>query len=584
MKTAIRLKVILILVLLCSCRTGDGRFDVSLQQAENAISTSPRDAMAMLDSINPDELSESRRHYYDLLTIMARDKAYITHTSDSLILDVVDYYSSRKSDPLYPKALYLGGRVYSDLGDYPTALNYFHKSLDAVPDDDEYLHFKACASSQTARLLHALRLYEQAIPYVEQSIAIGTSINDTFGIAYDYQLLGSLYLKTKDIDRAIYNFKEAVKYASQLSKTDSANMEVFHAVALHEIGQKDSVWKMIRSLLPIIVDKPTRNYALSVATDLYYEAGVYDTAYMYARELAMSPVKHNRQHGFNMLFADKVRRFIPEDSLYSYAMQYHEFVDGYLDSRESEAIIHQNSVYNYSIHEREKNEAIKGKYRMWIGFLLIVVVAVVLAIVIAVMRMKSYKRTLQLRDSFDKIRTLNEKLAYQNAIKDIPEPNLLSLESDDSVEIINNIIDNSVEKCLKKEILDNIQKLKYDKKDFPLSQTISESSVYEKLNDMLAHGSGIYEYQEQLWNDLEQLICAVSPNFRSQLMILTDNRMTVTDYQLALLMRCRFTITQIATLLNRSKNTISTRRISLSQKIFGKGGNAKSADNLIDIL
>lgn len=101
---------------------------------------------------------------------------------------------------------------------------------------------------------------------------------------------------------------------------------------------------------------------------------------------------------------------------------------------------------------------------------------------------------------------------------------------------------------------------------------------------MLAHGSGISEYQEQLWNDLEQLICAVSPNFRSQLMILTDNRMTVTDYQLALLMRCRFTITQIATLLNRSKNTISTRRISLSQKIFGKGGNAKSADNLIDIL
>lgn len=49
------------------------------------------------------------------------------HTSDSLILDVIDYYSSNDDRNLYPEVLYYGGRVYSDLGDYPTSLSYFRK-------------------------------------------------------------------------------------------------------------------------------------------------------------------------------------------------------------------------------------------------------------------------------------------------------------------------------------------------------------------------------------------------------------------------------------------------------------------------
>ena len=54
---------------------------------------------------------------YHLLTIKANDKAYITHTSDSLILSLVDYYE-HGGDPVYlGEAYYYAGSTYRDLGD-----------------------------------------------------------------------------------------------------------------------------------------------------------------------------------------------------------------------------------------------------------------------------------------------------------------------------------------------------------------------------------------------------------------------------------------------------------------------------------
>ena len=49
---------------------------------------------------------------YKLLTIKANDKAYITHTSDSLILSLVDYYE-HDGDPAYlGEAYYYAGSTY----------------------------------------------------------------------------------------------------------------------------------------------------------------------------------------------------------------------------------------------------------------------------------------------------------------------------------------------------------------------------------------------------------------------------------------------------------------------------------------
>lgn len=94
--------------------------DERLAHIYSEISQSPTQAIetaiAALDSINPDELSEPDRHFYDFLSIKAYDKAYVLHKSDSLYLDVERYYSTHDDMNLYPEVLYYGVGYTAILG------------------------------------------------------------------------------------------------------------------------------------------------------------------------------------------------------------------------------------------------------------------------------------------------------------------------------------------------------------------------------------------------------------------------------------------------------------------------------------
>ena len=145
------------LLWLLTCCTGH-ETDERLVRIAAEVSASPNEALATLDSIDPRSLPDADRHFYDFLTVKASDKAYITHESDSLILSVVEYYSTQSKDTVYPEALYYGGRVYSDLGDYPTALDYFQKALDCLDAGKDNIDLRIRVLSQTGRLLKSLRL------------------------------------------------------------------------------------------------------------------------------------------------------------------------------------------------------------------------------------------------------------------------------------------------------------------------------------------------------------------------------------------------------------------------------------------
>ncbi len=73
--------------ILVGCRGGRSNH-AGLIEVNRLASVSPETAMAKLDSIDYGSLSERDRHYYDLLSVKVNDKAYVTHESDSLILDV----------------------------------------------------------------------------------------------------------------------------------------------------------------------------------------------------------------------------------------------------------------------------------------------------------------------------------------------------------------------------------------------------------------------------------------------------------------------------------------------------------------
>ena len=129
--------VLFVVVLLASC--GADRDDVRLlQQADSLLNVRPDSMKVVLgtwaDSIG--HCPERVRMYYNLLRVKADDKAYVTHTSDSLILSIVRYYREQRDKTHLPEALYYAGRTYSDLKDAPRALEYYQRAIDVMEHEE----------------------------------------------------------------------------------------------------------------------------------------------------------------------------------------------------------------------------------------------------------------------------------------------------------------------------------------------------------------------------------------------------------------------------------------------------------------
>lgn len=134
------LLTLLLLPLLAACGGRDAD-RVELERIDSLASNrEPRRALELLDSIDSQSLSESNRNLYELMRIKARDKDYQVHRSNATILRLVEYYRHHPAEGRYPEALYYAGRVHFDLGDFPSALNYFYQSLDQLDDSEKNLY------------------------------------------------------------------------------------------------------------------------------------------------------------------------------------------------------------------------------------------------------------------------------------------------------------------------------------------------------------------------------------------------------------------------------------------------------------
>lgn len=204
------------LLMLGGCSSGKEK-DPRLIEIAAIMADSPQRALARLDSINPTSLPEADRNYHGLLTVKARDKAYVTHTSDSLILSVIGYYSSHRRSGHYPEALYYGARVYSDIGDYPSSLRYFQTTLDELPEDTDQFELRGRVMSQMGVTLNTLRLYEKALPYLKESLRIDSIQNDSVNMVYDFMNMGFSQLRLNNLDGAECDFRNAKSLAERVS-------------------------------------------------------------------------------------------------------------------------------------------------------------------------------------------------------------------------------------------------------------------------------------------------------------------------------------------------------------------------------
>lgn len=580
-----------IAILICSlvlCIGCGHRHDERLQKVAEIVSDKPEEALSRLDSINPDELSSRDRVYYDFLTVKGRDKAFITHTSDSLIKIVLDYAEQHKDAGFYTEVLYYGGRVYSDLGDYPTALRYFQSALDRLPPDASNITLRRNVLNQTVRLLDDLRLFKEAVPLMEQTLAINRSRKDTTAIVYDLQLLGHIYMRDYKYSQAEPYLREAFRISKNLSTPFRAKSAMLLAGLKYYMGDLDSALLLVRHT-PDSVTPIARHLALAYAADIYRVSGISDTAYIYAFELINGKDSTNRERGYKVMLSPQLKHRLSTEIRDRYIDEYRKYIENYYNENENRLALNQESFYNYQLHDRDKLKAEKlsreGQYFL-AGSILVILVLIIMNLQI---KNKNKIRIIELHKALDNIEKLKKELdrqkKYALSKDNVVESDVTSFEAEQvwDINVLNSQPMNDEQKLrerLKTEILTIYNR---SKGQIEVSPIILQSCAYATLQERIMQKSVIQD-NDSLWIDLENVVKECSPKFKENLNLLTSGKLSIHDLHTSLLIKCGLQPSQMASLFGRSRAAIVSRRDYLCIKIFDKKMGTKVIDAIIRLL
>ena len=145
----------------------------------------------------------------------------------------------------------------------------------------------------------------------------------------------------RDLDAANTHFKESIKLSYALESEDQVITKAYLAANQYFKDNIDSALMLIRGL-PEISHPLDKNITLAYASRIYLQAGILDTAYMYAHELAHTHCS-NQKTGYQLLLSPELSCMVPPDSLRKYVRGFRTCMEEYLNENESTEALIQNS-------------------------------------------------------------------------------------------------------------------------------------------------------------------------------------------------------------------------------------------------
>lgn len=578
--------VLLFIILIASC--GRTPLNPTLVELEKMADTMPEVALDSLNCMLKDDLSRADKVYYDFLSVKLADKAIIDHTSDSIILPVIDYYSAHGPKERYAEALYYGGRVYHDIGDFPSAIEYYGEALNQIEGNKESLKLKGNILSQMSSLLNAMRLFNEARRYISMAIEVDKKLNDTVNLMYDLEVLGLNLMNSRNYDAAEHLFRKALNISNK-KHHDAALWDSAHIAAVKNYKtEPDSAVQLIKNIPHKVmnVDKynnDTRQLVYSYAADIYRCAGMPDSAYKYALELVKIKDAKNLKKGYAILLSDELKDLVPDDSIRAYVRHYKNAVESYMNSRGDANALIQNTQYNYSVVERDKQKALEKKRMIerWLALSVIVLLLAIIAVIYY--RDKSNRTLIRLRSALDCSRELRKQLEAGDAKGEDSGQESEPAEESAAESSAEATAEATAEDLRRQLIVELTAVCDSKKKRLPLSPEIGNSRAYAELQNYIKEKRAIPD-TSPLWGELHSVIIEASPNFDRRLQLLSPGKIKTDAYRIMLLIKCGVTPTQLCVLIGRAKGTLSTRRRILGLKFTDNEISPTMFDNLIYAL
>ena len=590
-----------------------------VEEILNRIDPPADSALNMLDCI-AEPLSSRDRALKAMLTVKANDKAYLPLTSDSLILTALDYFEHHPSDSLaLAESLYYGGRVSVSMGDYPAALAYFRRALDHLPASPSTLRLRGIILAQTAAVLNKLRLNKEAIPILKEALDISHITGDRKGEVLTLHDLGFTLCIEHSYEEAEYYFKRALEAAQNFSPHYRARARMDIAGVKQRLGQIDSALYYIRGTIDSIKFS-SKNLALATAAEIYRDAQIRDTAYIYAKRLVETDDTRNHQIGYGILLLPEYRQYSSPDTLLRYISDFSDLCETRLNNHDLDFIANHDNYYSYRLgrerYESQFTSMLQSSKRKIIVYaIMAIVVLSCVGFFTHALLIKRHRKDIsessdaihrnkapllelkQLETICQTLESLSAKIdtsltephernnielaeisvqlsQIQNGIKELNET---------ATSQPNYILDHNTSET-RRQLLDEIEKRIGE----TLGQNLNDDSarflsMREKLENLLSDERTLHA-NDPLWDEIEKTISSHSSSFKRNLIILTNNQMTQSEYEFALLFKLGLRIKDIAALLSIEASSIQSRKNSLINKILNGTNHKIKINHLIKVL
>ncbi|MBO7554139.1 MAG: tetratricopeptide repeat protein [Bacteroidaceae bacterium] len=373
------LPIIASLLLICSCHRRPV-YPPQFYVADSLASVQPDSAIALLEALKADspQWDKATQMYHNLLTVKARDKAYITHTSDSLMLSVLNYYEHGGDKQLLPEAYYYMGRTYRDMNDAPRALEYYQKAVDMMPGE-EHLKIKTKVYAQIGSLFLYQRLYDKAMSAFKNSYQCDSILKDTVGIIYNLRDMALCYANTNRNEIGIEYLKQAIGYAENIKNERMSLIASSQLASLYlQRGDYELAYDAIK---PSLNNINTANVSsvYSIVASVHQHLNHRDSASYYYNKLLVYGDTYAKAEAYFQLAKMSIENS-KDSEVVSLLDNYYKQADARKSLTATETVAQMNSLYNYQLYVDRANKAITDQKNtqllvLLLGILLLFLVA-----------------------------------------------------------------------------------------------------------------------------------------------------------------------------------------------------------------
>lgn len=561
-----------------SCSTNEKPYPKAMIQAEECITAHPDSALAYLATLKEEIKNEPKetQMYYNLLTIKAQDKAYMPHTSDSLIKITTDFYENYGDSDKLMEAYYYLGSTYRDMNDAPQALKAYQDAVDIGKNSKKH-DVIGQTYGQIGKLLSYQGLYDASIIANQKALYCCKLEKNRPQISLAKRNIARMYTSKGILDSALVYYQEAYEEAQSFNNKEIIENILGEIGCLYyDIGKLDSAKTILQKLAT--KEKAPTNVILNLGL-VFQHIGQADAAQYYLHKVIESDDIYKKEIAYRHLAAIEASK-----NNYQKALEY-EYNCLYLKDSidiitQTETIGKIQALYNYQHIEKEKDKlSIEYENKRALVYQLFLILISVIAISFFIIVFSRKKKQIIIEQE-RKLRQLKEK-QYTESLEYIEDnkrkQKILETQLYEIEEEKDSLSKQLIE--TQKELLElsNQQVIVARNKKNLLESSFKQSRIY-----LLFHKSNdeTIKITEEDWNDLHLEIDKTYHNFTDKLYTLYP-QLSLVELRICYLIKISMQVKDIARLLNRSKSAISIARTRLYKKIHGSEGSVEMMDKFI---